>query len=157
MKHGKNCVVASKFLFGFLFIYLIILFIYIYGCLRSGVIVPGGFGTRGVEGKIEACKWCRENNKPFLGICLGLQVAVIEFARYFFFFLTDYIIINNYIHIGRNVLNLENANTTEINPDTKEPLIIEMPEHCPENKGGTMRLGKRTTIFKKECSSVTCK
>jgi CTP synthase len=52
---------------------------------------------------------------------------------------------------------LENANTTEINPDTKEPLIIEMPEHCPENKGGTMRLGKRTTIFKKECSSIICK
>lgn len=47
----------------------------------SGVIVPGGFGTRGVEGKMEACKWCRENLKPFLGICLGLQVAVIEFAR----------------------------------------------------------------------------
>jgi len=51
--------------------------------INSGVIVPGGFGTRGVEGKIEACKWCRENRKPFLGICLGLQVAVIEFARYF--------------------------------------------------------------------------
>jgi len=47
----------------------------------SGVIVPGGFGTRGVEGKIEACRWCRENRMPFLGICLGLQVAVIEFAR----------------------------------------------------------------------------
>lgn len=47
----------------------------------SGVIVPGGFGTRGVNGKIEACRWCRENRMPFLGICLGLQVAVIEFAR----------------------------------------------------------------------------
>lgn len=47
----------------------------------SGVVVPGGFGTRGVEGKIEACRWCRETNKPFLGICLGLQAAVIEFAR----------------------------------------------------------------------------
>jgi len=52
---------------------------------------------------------------------------------------------------------LENASTTEINANTKDPLIIEMPEHCPENKGGTMRLGKRTTIFKKECPSITCK
>lgn len=103
-------------------------------CRSDGVIVPGGFGTRGVEGKIEACKWCRENRKPFLGICLGLQVAVIEFAR--------------------NVLHLENADTTEINSEAKDPLIIEMPEHCPENKGGTMRLGKRTTIFKKGISSV---
>lgn len=59
--------------------------------------------------------------------------------------------------IHRNVLHLENADTTEINPNTKEPLIIEMPEHCPENKGGTMRLGKRTTIFKKDCSSIICK
>jgi len=80
MKHGKSYAVVSK-----LIIYTcltnclyIILFI-----INSGVIVPGGFGTRGVEGKIEACKWCRENRKPFLGICLGLQVAVIEFARYF--------------------------------------------------------------------------
>lgn len=45
------------------------------------VIVPGGFGSRGMEGKIRACQWCRENNKPFLGICLGMQAAVIEFAR----------------------------------------------------------------------------
>lgn len=78
MKHGKNCAVVSKFIIHCcLMKYLYtILFIII-----SGVIVPGGFGTRGVEGKIEACKWCRENRKPFLGICLGLQVAVIEFAR----------------------------------------------------------------------------
>lgn len=54
-------------------------------------------------------------------------------------------------------MNLENANTTEINSKTVEPLIIEMPEHCPEKKGGTMRLGKRTTIFKKDCSSTMCK
>lgn len=47
----------------------------------SGIIVPGGFGKRGIEGKLEACKWCRETMKPFLGICLGLQAAVIEFAR----------------------------------------------------------------------------
>lgn len=64
------------------------------------MIVPGGFGTRGVEGKIEACKWCRENRKPFLGICLGLQVAVIEFARYYmiFFFFILYVTILNLIY-----------------------------------------------------------
>lgn len=49
--------------------------------ISSGVIVPGGFGSRGIEGKIRACQWSRENKKPFLGICLGLQAAVIEFAR----------------------------------------------------------------------------
>lgn len=91
----------------------------------SGVIVPGGFGKRGMEGKMEACKWCRTNDKPFLGICLGLQAAVIEFAR--------------------NVLNLEMANTTEIDPDTIHPLVIDMPEHNPGQMGGTMRLGKRQT------------
>lgn len=56
----------------------------------------------------------------------------------------------------RNVLKLEHANTTEINPETIDPLIIEMPEHCTENKGGTMRLGKRTTVFTDE-SSIICK
>lgn len=83
MKHGKNCAVVSKLLFKLLIIHTS-LTRYLYTILFSiisGVIVPGGFGTRGVEGKIEACKWCRENRKPFLGICLGLQVAVIEFAR----------------------------------------------------------------------------
>jgi len=48
----------------------------------SGVVVPGGFGKRGMDGKMEACKWCRETKKPFLGICLGLQAAVIEFSRF---------------------------------------------------------------------------
>ena len=51
-------------------------------CQSDGVLVPGGFGLRGVEGKIEAAKWCRMNGKPFLGVCLGLQCAVIEYARY---------------------------------------------------------------------------
>lgn len=71
---------------------------------------------------------------------------------------TNYVLIKLFLifFIYRNVLNLKNADTTEINPDSKEPLIIEMPEHCPENKGGTMRLGKRTTIFKNSCSSITC-
>ena len=68
-------------------------------CVSIGVLVPGGLGARGVEGKIAACKWARMNAKPFLGICLGMQCAVIEFAR--------------------NVLNLEGAHTTEINPDSK--------------------------------------
>ena len=76
---------------------------------------------------MEACKWCRTNNKPFLGICLGLQVAVIEFAR--------------------NVLGLEGANSTEIDPDTEHPLVIDMPEYNQSQKGGTMRLGKRYTRF----------
>jgi len=59
-----------------------------------------------------------------------------------------------FLNIHRNVLHLENADTTEIDSNTKYPLIIEMPEHCPENKGGTMRLGKRTTVFKKGNSSI---
>ncbi|XP_014245378.1 CTP synthase 2 isoform X2 [Cimex lectularius] len=103
-------------------------------CKSDGVIVPGGFGTRGVEGKIEACRWCRETKKPFLGICLGLQTAVIEFAR--------------------NVLKLHDANTTEIDEKTSSPVVIEMPEHNPGKLGGTMRLGRRTTVFKNNTSSV---
>uniref|UniRef100_A0A182P827 CTP synthase n=1 Tax=Anopheles epiroticus TaxID=199890 RepID=A0A182P827_9DIPT len=93
-----------------------------------GIIVPGGFGQRGLEGKIRACQWARENGKPMLGICLGLQAAVIEFAR--------------------NVLRLEGAHTTEANPDTPHPMVIDMPEHHTGVYGGTMRLGKRTTIFR---------
>lgn len=93
----------------------------------SGVIVPGGFGKRGMEGKIETCQWCRETGKPFLGICLGLQAAVVEFSR--------------------NVLKLEGANSTEIDPDCQNPIVIDMPEHHTGQMGGTMRLGKRKTIF----------
>ncbi|XP_076294532.1 CTP synthase-like [Lasioglossum baleicum] len=96
-------------------------------CKSDGVIVPGGFGKRGILGKMEACKWCRTNDKPFLGICLGLQVAVIEFAR--------------------NVLGMETANSTEIDPETDYPLVIDMPEHNPGQMGGTMRVGKRRTRF----------
>ncbi|XP_075164679.1 CTP synthase isoform X3 [Haematobia irritans] len=103
-------------------------------CESDGVLVPGGFGSRGIEGKIKACKWCRENRKPFLGICLGLQAAVIEFAR--------------------SVLGLEDANTTEINPKTANALVIDMPEHHTGQMGGTMRLGKRTTIFSDEPSII---
>lgn len=76
---------------------------------------------------MKACEWCRTNDKPFLGICLGLQAAIIEFAR--------------------NVLHLETANTTEINPNTNSPVVIDMPEHTQGMMGGTMRLGKRQTRF----------
>lgn len=88
----------------------------------DGILVPGGFGYRGVEGKIEAVRFARENNVPFLGICLGMQTAVIEF--------------------GRNVLGLECANTSEIDPETKHPVIDLMPEQKDISEmGGTMRLG----------------
>ncbi|XP_065156958.1 CTP synthase isoform X2 [Atheta coriaria] len=96
----------------------------------EGVIVPGGFGKRGVEGKIAASKWCRDNNKPFLGICLGFQTAVIEFSRH--------------------VLKLADAHSAECEETTKNPVIIDMPEHNTGQMGGTMRLGKRTTVFKKD-------
>ena len=96
--------------------------------VNLGLIIPGGFGTRGVEGKIAATYWARTTDKPMLGICLGLQCAVIEFAR--------------------NVLAKPDAHTTEINPDTTNPVVIDMPEHNPGDLGGTMRLGKRQTIFK---------
>ncbi|KAI5637455.1 glutamine amidotransferase class-I domain-containing protein [Phthorimaea operculella] len=96
-------------------------------CKSDGVIIPGGFGHRGMEGKIEACQWCRETQKPMLGICLGLQAAVIEFAR--------------------NVLGLKGANTTEVDPNCEDKLVIDMPEHHPGNLGGTMRLGKRNTLL----------
>jgi CTP synthase len=99
------------------------------------VIVPGGFGKRGIEGKIQACLWCRKTQKPFLGICLGLQVATIEFVR--------------------NVLHWDNANSTEINPDTKWPVVIDMPEHNQGQMGGTMRLGKRETVFTSDQSVVS--
>lgn len=103
-------------------------------CNSDGVVVPGGFGSRGMEGKIRACQWCRENKKPFLGICLGMQAAVIEFAR--------------------NIIGFKDANTTEIDQKTEHPLVIDMPEHHPGIMGGTMRLGKRTTVFKDNCTST---
>jgi|FLOH01.1.fsa_nt_gi CTP synthase len=97
----------------------------------DGIIVPGGFGSRGVEGKINIIKYCRENNKPFLGICYGMQLAVAEFAR--------------------NVCGFQGANSTEINPDTKFPVIDILPEQKNiENKGGTMRLGAYPAILKKD-------
>jgi CTP synthase len=88
----------------------------------DGIIVPGGFGTRGAEGKICCVKHSRENNLPYLGICFGFQMAVIEFAR--------------------NVCGLAGANSTEIEPDCKEPVIDYLPEQLKiEGLGGNMRLG----------------
>lgn len=87
-----------------------------------GVLVAPGFGERGIEGKIKAVQYARENGIPFLGICLGMQMAVIEYAR--------------------NVLNIPDANSTEMNPDTANPVIDLMDsQKTILNKGGTMRLG----------------
>ena len=94
----------------------------------DGVVVPGGFGHRGTEGKIEVIRAVREKNIPFLGLCLGLQLAVIEF--------------------GRNVCSLEAANSTEIDPDTPHPVIDILPEQkAVTDKGGTMRLGAYTAVL----------
>ncbi len=88
----------------------------------NGILVPGGFGLRGIEGKISIIRYARENNIPFLGICLGMQCAVIEFAR--------------------NVLKFKDANSSEFDPETKYPVIDLMPEQKQiKNVGGTMRLG----------------
>lgn len=88
----------------------------------AGIVIPGGFGHRGIEGKIKAANFARRMNKPYLGLCLGLQVAVIEFAR--------------------NVLGLEKANSTEFDPQTPAPVIDLMnTQRNVADKGGTMRLG----------------
>ncbi len=88
----------------------------------AGIIVPGGFGSRGIEGKIKAIKYARENKIPFLGICLGMQLATIEFAR--------------------NVCGLKDASSTEFDENCKEPIIDLMEEQKTIiNKGGTLRLG----------------
>lgn len=88
----------------------------------DGILVPGGFGERGVEGKILAAQYAREKDVPYFGICLGMQIAMIEF--------------------GRNVLKLEDANTSEINPNTKHPVIDLMHDQIDKTDlGGTLRLG----------------
>jgi CTP synthase len=92
----------------------------------QGVLIPGGFGDRGTEGKIAAAKFSRENGIPYFGICLGMQIAVIEFAR--------------------NVCKLENANSTEFDKTTPHPVISLLEEQKKvTSKGGTMRLGVWTT------------
>jgi len=93
----------------------------------NGILVPGGFGHRGTEGMIAAAKWARENNTPFLGICLGMQVAVIEFAR--------------------NIVHLSKATSEEFDGDAEHQVIIFMPEIDKTKMGGTMRLGLHDTHF----------
>ncbi|MHC4271075.1 MAG: glutamine hydrolyzing CTP synthase [Planctomycetota bacterium] len=96
----------------------------------DGIIVPGGFGTRGAEGKISCVKLARENNLPYLGICFGFQMAVIEFAR--------------------NVCGIKNANSNEIEPNCSEPVIDILPEQKKiEGLGGNMRLGGRDIEVRK--------
>jgi CTP synthase len=88
----------------------------------NGILVPGGFGDRGIEGKVSSIRYARETSIPFLGICLGMQVAVVEYAR--------------------SVIKLEGANSSEINPTTAYPVIDLLPEQKDiEDLGGTMRLG----------------
>ncbi len=103
----------------------------------DGILVPGGFGSRGIEGKICAIKYARENNIPYLGICLGMQTAVIEFAR--------------------NVLKIEGANSSEFNPDSEDCVIHLMPEQYNKyEKGGTMRLGAYPCKIKKSTVLYKC-
>jgi len=95
----------------------------------SGIVVPGGFDDRGIKGKLLACQYARENKIPFLGLCLGLQVAVVEFAR--------------------NVLDIPDANSTEFDELAKDPIIDLMPEQKKiTRKGGTMRLGHYNCVLK---------
>jgi len=95
----------------------------------DGVLVPGGFGDRGIEGKIEAARYAREKKIPYLGLCLGMQIACIEFAR--------------------NVLGCKKANSTEFSPKTPHPVICLIEEQKKiENKGGTMRLGAMPCVVR---------
>ena len=93
----------------------------------DGILVPGGFGERGVEGKILAANFARTEKKAYLGICLGMQVAVIEFAR--------------------NVLGYKDAHSQEFKPACPHPAVVFMPEGSRTHMGGTMRLGSRRTIL----------
>jgi CTP synthase len=100
----------------------------------DGVIVPGGFGKRGAEGKIECVKYVRENNIPYLGICFGFQMAVIEFAR--------------------SMCGLDGANSTEIDPECRHKVISILPEQKKiEGLGGNMRLGGQDVEIKKGTSA----
>ncbi|MBU1113068.1 MAG: gamma-glutamyl-gamma-aminobutyrate hydrolase family protein, partial [Candidatus Omnitrophica bacterium] len=100
----------------------------------KGVLVPGGFGLRGIEGKIAAIRFARENKIPFFGICLGMQVAVIEYAR--------------------NLCGFKNANSTEFNKSTKYPVISLLEEQkAVQAKGATMRLGAYDCKLKKDTAA----
>ncbi len=103
----------------------------------DGILVPGGFGSRGIEGKIKAINYARVNNIPFLGICLGMQLAVIEFAR--------------------NVCKISDANSTEFAPTTKNPVIDLMADQKSIiNKGGTLRLGNYECQIEKGTLAYKC-
>lgn len=99
----------------------------------DGIIVPGGFGSRGIEGKISVIKFCRENRIPYFGLCYGMQLATVEFAR--------------------NVADLKDAHTTEVNPKAPHPVIDVMPEQkknlAEKNYGATMRLGAYPALLQK--------
>ena len=100
----------------------------------DGILVPGGFGSRGIEGKILACNYARTHNIPYLGICLGMQIAIIEFAR--------------------NVLGLDGANSAEIDSETRYPVIDFLPEKKNlTDLGGTLRLGKYPCVLNPESKS----
>jgi CTP synthase len=102
----------------------------------DGIVVAPGFGERGFEGKIETVRFARENNIPFLGICLGMQVAVIEFSR--------------------NVLGLKDANSTEMDPNTSHPVIGLMEDQKKvDQMGGTMRLGSYACDLKKSSKAYS--
>ena len=95
----------------------------------SGILVPGGFGHRGVEGKITAIKYARTHNVPFLGLCLGMQLSIVEFAR--------------------NVIGYKDAHSMELNPDTTHPVIHIMSDQIGiEDIGGTLRLGSYPCVLK---------
>lgn len=96
-------------------------------CTAQGILVPGGFGQRGTEGMIQAAKWARENKTPYLGICLGMQIAVIEYARH--------------------VCGITEATSEEFSSEAENKLIMFMPEVDKKTMGATMRLGLRPTLF----------
>ncbi|MFF5993925.1 CTP synthase [Lysinibacillus sp. KU-BSD001] len=103
----------------------------------DGILVPGGFGDRGVEGKIEAIKFARENDVPFFGICLGMQLATIEFAR--------------------NVLGLQGAHSTELDKETNYPIIDFLPDQSEDvDLGGTLRLGLYPCKLKEGSRARAC-
>jgi len=102
----------------------------------KGILVPGGFGDRGIEGKLLAIQYAREHNLPFLGLCLGMQLAIVEFARH--------------------VIGCEDAHSIELNPATADPVIHLMPDqNGVENIGGTLRLGSYPCILDKSSRAYT--
>lgn len=99
-------------------------------CTADGILVPGGFGIRGCEGMMKAITWARTNNKPFLGVCLGMQLAVLEYCR--------------------NVVGIDDVGSEELHPSAENHAIVYMPEVDKGKLGGTMRLGKHPCIFQEK-------